>query len=283
MQGPGVKPKYKEYSTTIWLASESDNPNTHKFLKPFGWASLSEMSDQEICAFEKDKKENFDNWEIEQQQTIIAFHEKAKELARLREVEELERKKAAEEKQAREENLRKYPWRVILSKLDTIQDWGALKTQVLEAPDFQQYQSENEVGEAVSSVAGRVAKTKRKKWDVERDAFVAEWLRASGTKWQSMTKETFQTDTGMTQEETNVATQIESLSDWGQYKNSGIKMGELTLATAQILACRFKDDWGCTNKKAKKDKKQAWKNLQKQLKQLRKRDIGTTMTGANNV
>lgn len=262
----------KSHSTTIWLVSESNTPNTNKSLKPFGWVALSEMTDGEIIAFEKEKKENFAKWETKQQQSIIDFHEKAKDLIRLREAEELAQKKAAEEQRAREEEFLSYPWRrEILPKLDTVQDWGALKTTVLEAADFKQYQSEKEVGEAVGNAAKRVAEANRKKWDDSRDQLLADWLLPSQTKWQNMakTKGVSEDAPAMSQEEASLAAQIESLNDWGSYKASGIGMGELTLVTSKILAGRFKKDWGCTNKKAKKDKTKAWKELQQRLKQLR--------------
>ena len=279
MQGSS-KHTTKKHSTTIWLAAESDKPNTNKFLKPFGWVALSEMSDQEICAFEKDKNIHFDTWETELQQTLIAFREKARELAELRKIQMLERQKAAAEKLAREEELRKYPWRTILSRLETIHNWGALKTEVLEHSDFLQYQNENEVGEAVGATAIRVAAENRKKWDAKRDSIVAEWLRQSETKWQNITLDSPKTDPGISEEESELALKIKSLGDWGQYKNAGIDMAELTYATAQLLAAKFKE-WGCAKQRAKKDKKQAWKKLQKQCKEQQMKGSAAT-TGEKN-
>ncbi|MEA3469788.1 MAG: type III-A CRISPR-associated RAMP protein Csm5 [Thermodesulfobacteriota bacterium] len=262
MQGPGVKPKHKEYATTIWLASESDNPNTHKFLKPFGWVALSDMTEEEIRAFEKKKKEDFDNWETEQQQVIIAFHEKAKELAHLREVEELELKKAAEEKQAREEELRKYPWRVILPKLDAIQDWGALRIQVLENSDFQQYQSENEVGEAVRNVAARVADANPKKWDGERDALITEWLKPSGVNWRSK-------DSAKTAAADNpIIEQIKSFSGPGNFDRN-LDLTGLDLACCRILVPLFKKWKWDKKKKAKAGNHKLWQKLQNRMNQLK--------------
>ena len=47
MQGRGGQSKFEPHSTTIWLASDSDKPQNKSSLKPFGWASLSEMAAEE--------------------------------------------------------------------------------------------------------------------------------------------------------------------------------------------------------------------------------------------
>jgi CRISPR-associated protein Csm5 len=189
MQGPGVKAKEKEYATTIWLASESDNPNSHKFLKPFGWASLIEMTEQEINDFEHGRRDSFSDWEKEQQQTIAAYQKRAEAVVRLRKAKEQELKKAAEEKKAREEERRLYPWRAILPKPDAIQNWGDLKIQLLENGELAGYQTEVEVGEAAKAAAINVYKLNSRKWNQERDQSVAAWLQPSGVEWPSLAGE----------------------------------------------------------------------------------------------
>jgi CRISPR-associated protein Csm5 len=47
MQGRGGQSKFEPHSTTIWLASDSDKPQNKSSLKPFGWASLSEMAEED--------------------------------------------------------------------------------------------------------------------------------------------------------------------------------------------------------------------------------------------
>ncbi len=64
---------------------------------------------------------------------------------------------------------------------------------------------------------------------------------------------------------------IEALNDWGAYKSGGIDINELSLPAAQHLLKRFKNDWGCGNRKAKKDKKDALKQLQKHIREVQKK------------
>lgn len=80
-------------------------------------------------------------------------------------------------------------------------------------------------------------------------------------------------------EDEELTKKIKDLDDWNQCKNSGINFSALSLNTAELLARRFQNDWGCSNKKAKKDKKQAWKELQKRLAHLRKESAATAGSG----
>lgn len=53
-------PKYQGSATTLWLAANSSNPNTNRFLLPFGWAMLGEVTDQlaEALAAEEEELRN---------------------------------------------------------------------------------------------------------------------------------------------------------------------------------------------------------------------------------
>ncbi|MGD9825962.1 type III-A CRISPR-associated RAMP protein Csm5 [Desulfobacter sp.] len=62
---------------------------------------------------------------------------------------------------------------------------------------------------------------------------------------------------------------IHSLSDFGQYSNSDVDINQLSLAASECLNSKF-IAWGCNNKNAKENKRQAFKNLQNALKKLRK-------------
>ena len=44
MLGRENKPAFEDHATTLWLASETSKPNTNKFLSPFGWGLLRELS-----------------------------------------------------------------------------------------------------------------------------------------------------------------------------------------------------------------------------------------------
>ena len=41
MQGRGAQPKFEDRATTIWLVSDSPNPDSNRDLLPFGWAILT--------------------------------------------------------------------------------------------------------------------------------------------------------------------------------------------------------------------------------------------------
>lgn len=41
MQGKGAQPKFEDNATTIWLASDSPDPDSNRDLLPFGWAILT--------------------------------------------------------------------------------------------------------------------------------------------------------------------------------------------------------------------------------------------------
>ena len=46
MQGCGQKDKFDRLATTLWLAANSRKPNTNRYLRPFGWAVLAEVSEE---------------------------------------------------------------------------------------------------------------------------------------------------------------------------------------------------------------------------------------------
>ncbi len=261
MQGPGQS-KYKEYATTLWLAAGSDNPTTNKFLKPFGWAVLSILSEEEIRQLKKERKDSFKTWETDQQQAIIAFKEKIELLTTQRKTEELEKKRLAEKQLKKEEELLKFPWRLILPKLEQISDWGALKTEVLEHEDFKQYQKEEEVGRAVMEVAVQVAEKNRKRWDESRDQLVAEWLVPSAVNWTSHNSSDIATT------DNPILVQIRGFKTPADYDRS-LGIADLDIESCCVLSPLFKKwNWD-KKKKAKANNHALWKNLQSRIKQLK--------------
>lgn len=61
---------------------------------------------------------------------------------------------------------------------------------------------------------------------------------------------------------------INALNDFGQFTSGDISMDELNLAAGEALKAQFMK-WGCNNKNAKKNKINAWKELNSVLRQLR--------------
>jgi len=262
MSGPGVKPKYEKHASTLWLAAESNKSTTNKFLKPFGWATLSLLLEEEIRQFEKERADNFNVWEKDQQEAIIVFKEKAKLFAVRREEEELEKKRLAEELWRKEEELRNFPWRVILPKLKQISDWGILKTQILEHENFKQYQSEGEVGQAVMETADRVAEKNPKKWDADRDQLVAEWLKPSAVKW--VNKIPLDNDAI----NNPLLEKIQGFSTPADYDRN-LDIPGLDAKCCSFLIPLFRQ-WGWDKKKkARANNHKLWKDLQRRRKQLK--------------
>ncbi|MGB9617844.1 MAG: hypothetical protein ACPL7J_11030, partial [Desulfomonilaceae bacterium] len=58
------------------------------------------------------------------------------------------------------------------------------------------------------------------------------------------------------------------LKDWGAWKNANIKIESLPPNALQKLKDKFVE-WGCNDRKAKNDKKEAWKKITELLKERR--------------
>lgn len=74
----------------------------------------------------------------------------------------------------------------------------------------------------------------------------------------------------MDSEEQAVLDRISGLKDWAAFVSSGVKIEGLPLAAAEQLENNFRE-WGCDNKKAKKNKQKAWKKLKTYLHSMRKK------------
>mgnify|MGYP000870063007 CR=1 FL=1 len=116
--------------------------------------------------------------------------------------------------------------------------------------------------------------------------FIGEWenipeawrkKQCSKSQWEKVEKlveitgidhpDILQLDTG----EQQFVDTITALKDFGQFCNSNISMDGLTLIAAETLKDKFME-WGCNNKKANPNKSKAWKALDKNLKNLRKKE-----------
>lgn len=166
---------------------------------------------------------------------------------------------------------KKYPWHATLRQLGDINDWGALKDQVLANTKLCKYRSEKQVGEAVCRIAENVARRHRKKWSSERDRAVADWLQPSGIAWQPLAREATaeqqpvqKTDTQLLETITNFSS--EKKEGWNQYREAKIKINKLDKQCAEALKKKF-SQWGLRRSKNKAEKK-AFNNLAKRLKAL---------------
>lgn len=164
-----------------------------------------------------------------------------------------------EQERQREQNL--YPWRPFLKKIEAADDWGQLK-QLMENSALLEYQANKEIVEALKNVAESIRKNNVKKWDANRDKLVADWLQPSGMSWEA---ESGTLENPITPEQQAEIEQIQKIKDWGAWKTADIDIDKLSSSALNALKERF-IEWGCNNKKAKKDKIQAWEQLNKALK-----------------
>lgn len=164
-------------------------------------------------------------------------------------------------KQQEDEEQKKYPWQPSIQKIESITDWGQLK-QLLDSKDIQTYQGRNEVGNAITEAANRIRKASPKKWDVERDTLVAEFLKPSGIFWKLLAEAPAPVAASLPPEEQAAVERIEKLADWGAWKNAKITMDSLPLPALKKLQEKF-TAWKIKNGKG--DKPATWRALNKLL------------------
>ncbi len=170
-----------------------------------------------------------------------------------------ERWHAAREDARRAEELARHPWRAHLSALEAADNWGSFR-QIVER-DLLQHLSEPEVGRAIEQKAKEL---RRKKWDNGRDQLVRQWLEASGIEWAAE-----EAEATVSPETAAWMDRIRNLPDWGAWKTAGIRVEDLPAEALPELKKKFRE-WGCDNRKAKKDKKAAWKQLESLLRSRRR-------------
>ncbi|MEZ0329687.1 MAG: type III-B CRISPR module RAMP protein Cmr6 [Dissulfuribacterales bacterium] len=158
-----------------------------------------------------------------------------------------------------------FPWRPLLKKIEEAKDWGQLK-QLMENSALLEYQANKEIGAALKNAADEIRKNNAQKWTADRDKLVSDWLKPSSVDWEILQKEQQVADAAITQEEQADVEKIKKMSDWGAWKSAKMDMSALSLSALDVLKKRF-EEWGCNNKKAKSDKRDAWKQLQSILRE----------------
>lgn len=267
MQARNTPPKFSDHSTTLWLAAHTPKPTTNRGLQPFGWVACHLLSEKEAKDCSLQKQQEHQNRQNHQQEKLLACRQKA-ELSRLQALADKQKQKQQEEEQHRQqEEDRKYPWRHMLAVVATVTDWGSLRQRVLDNDILKEYQAELEVGAVVKTAAERVRDSNRRKWEIERDHILADWLKPSGIAWQGRTDQPgpSRTLSLADQEQTE---RIEKLADWSQFKDSDIVIAQLCRPAAEKLKKLFVEQkWD--NKKAKdQDKPKAWRELQAHLRKI---------------
>lgn len=181
---------------------------------------------------------------------------------------DLEAEKERDRLRRQEEEDRKFPWRKSLRELEELADWGMLRQKALDNKDIDTHKSQPEVGAAIKKIALEVRKKNVKKWDAERDQFIAEWLTASGTTWESSSKEVgSRPPISLPPDQQLMVDRIKGLKDWGQWKSANLKISALPIAAAEELSKLFAA-WKI-DKANNDEKKRVTRELKSHLRMLR--------------
>jgi CRISPR-associated protein Cmr6 len=181
---------------------------------------------------------------------------------------DLEDKEKQELLNKQEEENCKFPWRKSLRELGEIADWGMLRQKALDNKDINTHKSKPEVGAAIKEIALKVRKKNARKWDAERDQFIAEWLAASETTWESASQPVDgEPPSSLAVDEQLTVDRIKALKDWGQWKNANLKISDLPLAAAEELSKLFSTLK--IDKSKNKEKKKVARELRSHLRALR--------------
>lgn len=87
-------------------------------------------------------------------------------------------------------------------------------------------------------------------------------MSPSGLSWQSLVRENIEP----LEEKTEECKRIEGLRDWGAFKSARISVEKLPLDAMKLLKKRMEEEWECNSKKAKDDKKRAYRQVKDLLK-----------------
>ena len=164
-------------------------------------------------------------------------------------------------KRQQEEERRRFPWRSQLERIKAIADWGSFKQLVLDNEGLSLYREEKEVAEVVFSKAKEIREAWRRNWEISRDELISAWLAPAGVFWESLAEETEVPKEKGSEE----CRKVEQLGDWGAFKSSSIDPSRLPKDALRLLAKKM-ESWGCNEKKAKEDKRQAYKRVRDLLR-----------------
>jgi len=277
---PGKRARFSDPdggATTIWLASDSRNPRNPAGLSAMGWVRFLPLGEAEQQDLYRQRQQ------MQSQRNELLVRER-KEQEKLREI---QRQKAREA----EEN------RLLQEKL-------AAEAEAARKEEERQWQQMSEVEQYVAIVQGSdIARAQVPEKDALRDvwpkldsleareqkevarAFYASWSsqeklwrkkQCSESQWKKVERlveildESHPDIRKVPPAEQAVIDSMADLRSWGDFRLSGLIIEELSLPAAEILEQKFRE-WGCTNKKAKKDKQKAWKLLRSHLHGLRKK------------
>lgn len=214
--------------------------------QPLGWVALRRLQPEQAAS----QVEDAVAVRVERLKAGAAIKAAAEQR---RQEEEARRREAEERARLEAEN----PWLVWLRQLKDINDWGALK-QFLDRSEVQEHQGREDLAAAVREAAERVYHQRPDKWTDERTDQVNQWLQPAGLTFEAARPEA--------EEELpeDVAT-IEALKEFGDYQQAGLDLTAMSKPALVALRDKMRQ-WGCADKKAKKNKQQALKEVVQALK-----------------
>ncbi len=181
---------------------------------------------------------------------------------------DVERRLQEEMQRQQEEEIRRYPWRPLLTGLEQVNDWGMLRQKFLDNKLLHEHQDKLEVGERVKAAAELLRTTNQKKWEPSRDEILEKWLAPAGIAWPQKQQACSETPSQtLSAEEQQMVDRILGWKDWGQFKNARLIIEDLSLPEAEALKQIF---LGWELKKQKnEEKKKAWKALEAHLRKMK--------------
>ncbi len=161
-----------------------------------------------------------------------------------------------------------FPWRAVVREIKAVKEWnwGMFLQNIINNDEAKKYQQEQEIGIAARSLAEKVRRENPKKWTEERDKTTREWLAESGVTWRSNNNKSQGSPIDISPKIQQELNTIYSLKDWGSYQQAKLEVENLSKQALRALAQRMKKEWGCSGKKAKKEKKSALHKINKLVK-----------------
>ncbi|PIE68198.1 MAG: type III-A CRISPR-associated RAMP protein Csm5 [Deltaproteobacteria bacterium] len=272
MLGKNKKPDFKDKATTVWLSSETEKNQSGQGLRPFGWTVLQPLSsDLEKQLHAREAEFTYQEM-LAEQQRLDEIAEKREQA--IREKQEAERLQQEADKREKEKLLRERQWQnmdgteqdiAIVQKTDLAQEQAPGKDALKDVwPKLEKSEPD---------IQKRLAQTFIKAWENNPEAWRKK--QCSNSQWEKVKKLVEITGIAhpdiqqLDPDEQKLVEDIHALNDFGQFTSSKIIIEDLSLAAGEALKAKFLN-WGCNNKKAKKNKSEVWNRLNNHLRQLRR-------------
>lgn len=155
----------------------------------------------------------------------------------------------------------KHPWKAALRELEGVADWGGFRQKGLESEILVTHRDKPEVAQRVFELAGELRKKWKSGWEQSRDDLIAEWLRPAGLSWPPVEEAA----PPIVNPAISELERIKGMKKWADYLAEPANLDVLSKNGLKTLREKLKG-WGCDVKDAKPDKKAAWDELMRKMK-----------------